>query len=119
MVEWLRSKRCRSMISQTTLLRSSSASRSLPAASTKKTRLSTYAKDEKLAPLVREVSGRIKNLGRTGPSAGNRPNLFDSRPLASLRERCFNKSIYGFANFIEGRRSGIEPKAFQEGPPLK
>jgi hypothetical protein len=34
-------------------------------------------------------------------------------------ERSFDKSLYDFANFIEGRGGGIEPKVLQERRPLK
>jgi hypothetical protein len=39
--------------------------------------------------------------------------------LSRTAERSFDKSLYDFANFIEGRGGGIEPKVLQERRPLK
>jgi hypothetical protein len=39
--------------------------------------------------------------------------------LSPAAERSFDKSLYGFANFIERRGGGVEPKGLQERCPLK
>jgi hypothetical protein len=44
---------------------------------------------------------------------------FSMALLSRTAERSFDKSLYDFANFIEGRGGGIEPKVLQERRPLK
>lgn len=65
--------------------------------------------------MVREPSSR--KFTEEWPSGAER--ILSMSLFSRAAERPFDKSLYGFADFIEGRRGGIEPKVLQERRPLK
>jgi len=74
--------------------------------------------NRKLALMVRELGSR----GKSKEEWSSRRKA--TRPFRwhSSREPWrgpLDNSLYGFANFIEGRGGGIEPKVLQERRPLK